>query len=67
MRGGGPTSPEAEALWNAVIPLGRMGNPSEIRGLALLLASNASSFMTGGVYPVDGDALLQGPSLPPVD
>jgi len=65
--GGGPTSPEAEALWNAVIPLGRMGNPSEIRGLALLLASNASSFMTGGVYPVDGGALLQGPSLPPVD
>ena len=65
--GGGPTSPEAEALWNAVIPLGRMGNPSEIRGLALLLASNASSFMTGGVYPVDGGALLQGPSLPPID
>src|SRR5215471_6597302 len=65
--GGGPTSPEAEALWNAVVPLGRMGNPSEIRGLALLLASNASSFMTGGVYPVDGGSLLQGPSLPPVD
>jgi NAD(P)-dependent dehydrogenase (short-subunit alcohol dehydrogenase family) len=65
--GGGPTSPEAEALWNAVIPLGRMGNTSEIRGLALLLASNASSFMTGGVYPIDGGSLLQGPSLPPVD
>src|SRR6516165_705291 len=65
--GGGPTSPEAEALWNAVIPLGRMGNTSEIRGLALLLASNASSFMTGGVYPVDGGSLLQGPSLPPID
>jgi NAD(P)-dependent dehydrogenase (short-subunit alcohol dehydrogenase family) len=65
--GGGPTSPEAEALWNAVIPLGRMGNPSEIRGLALLLASNASSFMTGGVYPIDGGSLLQGPSLPPPD
>lgn len=62
--GGGPMPPEAEARWNAVIPLGRMGNPSEIRGLALLLASPASSFMTGGVYPVDGGALLQGPSLP---
>jgi NAD(P)-dependent dehydrogenase (short-subunit alcohol dehydrogenase family) len=63
--GGGPMPPEAEARWNAVIPLGRMGNPAEIRGLALLLASRAGSFMTGGVYPIDGGALLQGPSLPP--
>lgn len=64
--GKGPTSAEAEAMWNAVVPLGRMGNPSEIRGLALLLASPAGSFMTGGVYPIDGGALLQGPSLPPL-
>lgn len=63
--GGGPMPPEAEARWNAVVPLGRMGDPAEIRGLALLLASRASSFMTGGVYPIDGGALLQGPSLPP--
>ncbi len=62
--GGGPMPPEAEARWNAVVPLGRMGDPAEIRGLALLLASKASSFMTGGVYPIDGGALLQGPSLP---
>jgi NAD(P)-dependent dehydrogenase (short-subunit alcohol dehydrogenase family) len=65
--GGAPTSAAAEDLWNAVVPLGRMGNPSEIKGLALLLASNASSFMTGGVYPIDGGALLQGPSLPEID
>jgi NAD(P)-dependent dehydrogenase (short-subunit alcohol dehydrogenase family) len=64
--GGGPMPPEVEARWNSVIPLGRMGDPAEIRGLALLLASPASSFMTGGVYPIDGGALLQGPSLPPV-
>jgi NAD(P)-dependent dehydrogenase (short-subunit alcohol dehydrogenase family) len=64
--GGGPMPPEAEARWNSVIPLGRMGDPGEIRGLALLLASPAASFMTGGVYPVDGGALLQGPSLPPL-
>jgi NAD(P)-dependent dehydrogenase (short-subunit alcohol dehydrogenase family) len=44
-----------------------MGNPAEIRGLALLLASNASSFMTGGIYPIDGGALLQGPALPSID
>jgi NAD(P)-dependent dehydrogenase (short-subunit alcohol dehydrogenase family) len=65
--GGGPMPPEAEARWNSVIPLGRMGDPSEIRGLALLLASPAGSFMTGGVYPVDGGALLQGPSLEAFD
>jgi NAD(P)-dependent dehydrogenase (short-subunit alcohol dehydrogenase family) len=60
-----PTSAEADAMWSAVVPLGRMGDPKEIRGLALLLASDAGSFMTGGVYPIDGGALLQGPSLPP--
>jgi NAD(P)-dependent dehydrogenase (short-subunit alcohol dehydrogenase family) len=60
-----PTSAEADAMWSAVVPLGRMGDPKEIRGLALLLASSAGSFMTGGVYPIDGGALLQGPSLPP--
>jgi NAD(P)-dependent dehydrogenase (short-subunit alcohol dehydrogenase family) len=65
--GGAPTSAAAEEMWKAVVPLGRMGNPAEIRGLALLLASNASSFMTGGIYPIDGGALLQGPSLPAID
>jgi NAD(P)-dependent dehydrogenase (short-subunit alcohol dehydrogenase family) len=65
--GGSATSADADALWRAVVPLGRMGNPTEIRGLALLLASKAGSFMTGGVYPIDGGALLQGPSLPAID
>jgi NAD(P)-dependent dehydrogenase (short-subunit alcohol dehydrogenase family) len=65
--GKGPTSAQAEDRWKAVIPLGRMGDPKEIRGLALLLASDAGSFMTGGVYPVDGGALLQGPALPAVE
>jgi NAD(P)-dependent dehydrogenase (short-subunit alcohol dehydrogenase family) len=63
--GKGPVSAEADAMWSAVVPLRRMGDTTEIRGLALLLASNAGSFMTGGVYPIDGGALLQGPSLPP--
>ena len=60
-----PTGASNEDMWKAVIPLGRMGDPAEIRGLALLLASDAGSFMTGGIYPIDGGALLQGPSLPP--
>jgi NAD(P)-dependent dehydrogenase (short-subunit alcohol dehydrogenase family) len=61
--GGGPMPPETIARWTAAVPLGRMGNPAEIRGLALLLASDASSFMTGGVYLVDGGQMLQSPSL----
>jgi len=61
--GSGPPRPEAVARWSAAVPLGRMGKPAEIRGLALLLASPASSFMTGGVYPVDAGQLLQSTPL----
>jgi NAD(P)-dependent dehydrogenase (short-subunit alcohol dehydrogenase family) len=52
-------SPEIEARWAATIPLGRMAEPSEIQGLALLLASGASSFMTGAVIAIDGGALTK--------
>jgi NAD(P)-dependent dehydrogenase (short-subunit alcohol dehydrogenase family) len=34
--------------------LKRMGEPSEIEGIALFLASPASSFVTGAVIPIDG-------------
>jgi NAD(P)-dependent dehydrogenase (short-subunit alcohol dehydrogenase family) len=65
--GGGPIPPEVEARWGASVALGRMGDTRELRGLALLLASSASSFMTGCVYPVDGGALLQSMSLEPAE
>ena len=35
-------------------PMGRYGNPEDLIGVALWLASDASRFVTGIVVPVDG-------------
>jgi NAD(P)-dependent dehydrogenase (short-subunit alcohol dehydrogenase family) len=39
------------------IPIGRLGVPEDIKGPALFLASDASSFVTGCVIPMDGGNL----------
>lgn len=36
------------------VPLGRLGQPHEIVGAALYLASDASSYTTGSTIRVDG-------------
>ena len=40
--------------WMNLTPMARPGTPDELGGLALYLASDASSFVTGSVYTVDG-------------
>lgn len=39
------------------IPAGRLGRPGDIMGLAVFLASDASSWITGAILPLDGGNL----------
>ncbi len=48
--------PETVQKFADMVPLGRIARPDELKGLALLLASPASSFITGAVIPIDGGA-----------
>jgi NAD(P)-dependent dehydrogenase (short-subunit alcohol dehydrogenase family) len=41
-------------LWTKLTPMNRMGRPFELGGLAVYLASEASSYVTGAVCLVDG-------------
>jgi NAD(P)-dependent dehydrogenase (short-subunit alcohol dehydrogenase family) len=52
---GAPRTPaEVKAAGAQRIPLKRYGEPEEVARLMLFLASDESSFCTGGVYMVDG-------------
>jgi NAD(P)-dependent dehydrogenase (short-subunit alcohol dehydrogenase family) len=57
----------ARALWedaenlkerNARTPLGRIGEPDEIAGAAVLLASQAGSYITGQTIVIDGGVTI---------
>ncbi len=47
-------TPEAEARSALITPLGRLGEPDDIAGAAIYLASRAGAWMTGQVMVVDG-------------
>ena len=49
--------PELEARFLSGIPIGRLGQPNDIQGLAVLLASDASQWITGAIIPMDGGNL----------
>ena len=38
----------------AAVPLGRIGEPEDMAGVAIYLASRAGAYLTGAVIPVDG-------------
>ncbi len=53
-------NPDFLQQYETMLPLGRMAQPEELNGLALYLASDASSYCTGSVFTVDGGHLIGG-------
>ena len=53
--------PETERQWASTVPVGRMAAPEELKGLVLLLASPAGSFITGAAHVIDGGAAIATP------
>ena len=46
--------PEDREAWLGPIPLGRMGQPSEMASVIAFLASDDASYMTGAIITADG-------------
>jgi len=51
------TDPEIRRATEAIIPLGRLGQPDDLVGAVLFLASDQSSWVTGSTVTVDGGYL----------
>ena len=52
------SDPEKYGAWVKKVPLARLGKPEELREIAVWLASEASSFVTGSTFVVDGGVTL---------
>ncbi len=50
-------NPQLLSLLESKIPLGRLGKPEDVSGLAAFLASDDASYVTGSTFVVDGGLL----------
>ena len=48
-----------QKAFEAACPLGRIGEPSDMAGTAIYLASRAGAYVNGVVIPVDGGICLK--------
>lgn len=56
--GGWLRDPAVKAAWDSSVPLGKIAVTDQIKPLALYLASDASSYMTGSHVVIDGGAMI---------
>lgn len=52
------SSPEVRAAFARSVPLGRYGDPEEIASAVAYLASDASSFITGAIFDINGGTYM---------
>ena len=50
----GEDTPQKRAEMRNIVPLGRLGHPSDVANAALYLASDEASFLTGVILDIDG-------------